>query len=185
MHQRTVVEPQRVRTFQRQQLRCGKCDHLINVELEVHVEISQFVRAMQALRCPDCGSKKILMGQNRSLAEDQAFPSTGDVSERASSWLENGEMGSSSEAIRLHMTGKPKQEMSAPADTADLRRCVLLLHRIPEWRERMSEMSVYGPWSRIAPQWAALESLFIEETGVGLERVSASRTGELLSSLRV
>lgn len=183
MHKRTVTEPSRVRTYQRQQLRCGKCDRLIDTELEVDIDIMEFVKAMKAIRCPHCGSKKILLGQNRSLVEDRAYPSTGDVEQRMAFWLENGEMGTSSEAIRLHMIGRPKGSMDAPRDAADLRRCVLLLHRIPEWRDRMGEMAVHPKWQRLAPEWGRLEALFVEDVGEGLERVPAPKANEALQAL--
>lgn len=58
-------------------------------------------------------------------------------------WLRTGERGLSSEAIAEQMSGLPVGQgygfSNHPSDPADLRRCRLLLDRVPEWQPRMSE----------------------------------------------
>jgi len=185
MKKREFIENGRLVTFQEQQLRCGKCDEIFGVFTEVNVSIDRFLQQMMAICCPRCQSTEIFMGQSRTLAEDQRFESSGPVERRARQWLDNGELGTSSLAIRAHMTGeRQEREVPAPRDTADLRRCILLLKRIPEWVPRMGEMASYPEWVGLAPEWDSLMELFLSEVGSKMERVPAPRTAERMESLR-
>lgn len=167
---------------QRTQLRCAKCNGLFEEETPIRVSVEIFVAALSAIRCPHCGSKKIFMGQNRSGAEDSQFPwGGGAIEERAATWKQNGERGLSSIAILEHMSGQTPRDPSSPRDIADFRRCMLLLRRIPEWSDRMAEMAVYEQWAKIAPVWAALAMVFVEEVGVDLEVKAAPNTALMLN----
>lgn len=68
-------------------------------------------------------------------------------------WLATGERGLSSEAIALTTLGlRPTGwRASWPLDPADLRRCLLLLERVPETRE-----GGLLPLAKRCPRWAAL-----------------------------
>lgn len=171
--------------IQKSQMRCGKCNHLFSGDIIVNCPIDVYLASLKAQRCPSCGAgyKKLLMGQSRSLAEDTAFDIGVSLSERIARWPQNGEIGQSSQAIHAFMTGT-RSLKHFPRDAADFRRCVLLLHRIPEWRPRMGEMAALGnEWSRLALAWPALEAAFLDDVGPGLDRVPAPKLHALLEPL--
>lgn len=75
-------------------------------------------------------------------------------------WLAIGERGASSDAIVNHLTGllggdDYDDRFAHPWDTADFRRCQLLLDQVPAlvgpFRERMHTLSPV--WSRLAANW--------------------------------
>ena len=73
-------------------------------------------------------------------------------------WLTTGERGISSNTIVQHLTGYPALGRWAgchPHDTADLRRCMLLLDACPELHrpffERMADASPI--WARLVEVW--------------------------------
>lgn len=165
------------------QLRCGKCDGLFEELTPIRVSVDIFVAALSAIRCPHCGSKKILMGQNRSGAEDSQFAWGDTLEARAAAWKENGERGLSSIAILEHMSGQTPKDPSAPRDVADLRRCMLLLRRIPEWSARMGEMAIYEQWAKIAPVWEALAMVFADEMGPEIENKASPNTALMLNKI--
>ncbi|WP_150129310.1 hypothetical protein [Bosea sp. RAC05] len=145
--------------------------------------VHEFVGIMEALRCPGCGGKKLLMGQGRTAAQDDSFDHGQTPEERQRLWLENGETGNSSAAIFGWMTGR-WVKASHPLDTDDLRRCVLLLRRFPEWQERMLEMTELSPeWRAIATNWARLQAAFVAEATPALLRRKMPVTAALLASL--
>jgi hypothetical protein len=84
-------------------------------------------------------------------------------------WLFGQDVGSSSKAIWRHMVNVPEPagwEMDAyPLDPDDLGRCVRLLDRFPEWRDRMPEMAEgHGPvWAALVPAWDEIVALYREE----------------------
>lgn len=68
-------------------------------------------------------------------------------------WLANGERGRSSNTMVTHLTGinaLGNSSPSPPLDHYDLRRCRLLVERVPEIAERFPRMA------RLTPEWAAL-----------------------------
>lgn len=107
-----------------------------------------------------------------------------DWKQRAEEWLNSRDTGISSESI-FHYMALGLKTGDAPSDPADVGRCLRLLARFPEWKPRMDEMAqVSTRWKRIVPQWAAIETSFIEEAGGKLpERWaswSAPKTYELM-----
>jgi hypothetical protein len=88
----------------------------------------------------------------------------------AAKWLDSGEQGLSSKSIftklsDLNIMGDwSRWGLQTPSDPDDLRRCILLLDMVPEWRERIFEMSVISDkWAAAARHWAELDNLFNEE----------------------
>ncbi len=164
------------------QLRCATCDTLMQMPFEP-MPVFEFVAIMEALRCPGCGGKKLLMGQSRTAAQDDSFDHGDTPEERQRLWLENGETGNSAAAIFGRMTGR-WVKASHPHDTDDLRRCVLLLRRFPEWEARMPEMAdLSEEWRGIAMNWARLKGAFIAEATPALLRRRMPVTAALLASL--
>jgi hypothetical protein len=78
------------------------------------------------------------------------------------SWVENGDVGASSNAIFFKMTGwrsdpRLKDVDAEPRDAADLLRCVQLLEAVPAFAGRISEMAEVSPgWRQLAENWDRL-----------------------------
>ena len=147
--------------------------------------MEEFVAQMMQLRCPFCDGNKITMGEGRSLSEDRALRhiTSGPIELRAGLWLASGEIGTSSKTIAWFMLGDADRagERSAPHDLDDLRRCLILLDRIPEWQARMREMGSQPGWGRLAERWGELADGFLAESPD--LNGPAPTTGALLSSL--
>lgn len=166
-------------TTQKTQYRCGKCRTLFEREMLVDVSVNLFVAQLREVRCPSCGGKKILMGQGRTLAEDRNFEWGDSYEERVAGWRMNGELGLSAQAIWDHMQGKPTKG-NHPHDLGDLRRCLLLLERVPEWKPRIREMATLSPqWASLSALWEAIVESFHAEGGEDLAGPDLTRTEAL------
>jgi hypothetical protein len=105
-------------------------------------------------------------------------------------WLANGERGASSNAIVQHLTGirTSHYEPCAPQDPADLRRCRLLLARVPSLAWRIGEMASCSPeWARLVLHWQELCALMDDESpgwseGVGRAPKTYALMRKLLSA---
>lgn len=115
---------------------------------------------------------------------DQGLDKTLSLDDRARRWIVDGQVGMSSKAIWAHMTGTQSECMSAPSDTDDLNRCLLLLDLIPEWTARMGEMATHGnEWQALSPIWTDLASTFIAEAGLDwCKGKSAPKTYQMMKS---
>ena len=152
-------------------LRCRTCDAPFRVP-GMRGAVEDVVARMLAVRCPRCRGRDVVIGEGRSLAEDRGFrttvpadPSTVDV--RLAEWLATGEVGASSLALASAATGRPDRG-GPPSDTGDLRRCVLLLDRIPEWAStapRAAAARDPDRWGSVASVWDDLVATFLRETG--------------------
>jgi hypothetical protein len=88
------------------------------------------------------------------------------MSEKALAWIVGNDTGMSSKALWAVMMGQ-KSDRSHPHDPADLGRCLRLLEAVPEWKPRLSEMAaVSNYWAALVANWAELERLMREETGM-------------------
>jgi hypothetical protein len=91
------------------------------------------------------------------------------ASAEAIKWLSEGEFGLSAYAIFHKMTGQtapraPRATAEYPHDAADLRRCLLLLEAVPEFKERFSAMREVSPtWARLVDAWDELTTQFTIE----------------------
>ena len=101
-------------------------------------------------------------------------------------WLADGEVGISSKAIALTAargaTYRRKELLGDhPHDPDDLRRCVLLLDRIPQARELAFPVLVQRCpyWAALIPQWDRLVGMLHEElaewTGLAPRTYAAMR----------
>jgi hypothetical protein len=84
------------------------------------------------------------------------------IEKRAAKWAATGDAGTSSKAILATMVGKPpKTRFCYPHDGGDLGRCIGLLDAVPEYRERMVEMTAIGPeWAALVDHWSELEAMY-------------------------
>jgi hypothetical protein len=82
-------------------------------------------------------------------------------------WRNGPDTGLSSETIWSVMMGRPPMRPSEPLDPSDFGRCYRLLQAFPAWRDRMGEMAAIRGWERLAPAWAELEALYVEELPSG------------------
>ncbi len=114
------------------------------------------------------------------------------ISRAANDWLKHGERGASSEAIFGKMTGISVGQnhgfRNNPADPSDFRRCEMLLRVVPEFRDRLPEMSSVSPvWAKLVEHWAEIVELMNSEVPGVFDntwvRGKASKTYELMNSL--
>lgn len=84
------------------------------------------------------------------------------LSPEAARWLAHGERGMSSEAMFEHLTGVkctrdgswPHASKAHPYDPADLRRCRLLLEKVPSLKALLPKMAdLSKPWANLARDW--------------------------------
>ena len=112
-------------------------------------------------------------------------PKRQTIEQRLGYWLANGDIGASSLAIAAVMLGAEIQTRRGschPHDSADFRRCVILLGYIPEWRDRLPEMRKVNPcWGVLVQHWAKLEAM-LNDHKTGSFRVSRA-IRELLSGV--
>lgn len=85
--------------------------------------------------------------------------------------------GLSSREIESHMLGlnsNTKKTSHIPIDHADFARCIDILKKHPEWRERLDEMKVYGyTWSNLVDNWDKLEKKYFS---IGFASASDTKT---------
>lgn len=166
------------------QLRCKSCRTVFDGAMTIG-PVAVAAAALMALRCPSCGGKQILLGQNRTASEDDRFrqvPIDGPLDVRAQEWRATGERGLSAQSIFAHMTGgDPGDGWQHPHDAGDLHRCMLLLRRIPEWAPRMPEMAKRSAcWSTLIGSWPQIVAAFHDEAGPDLANWPRPRTESLI-----
>lgn len=166
------------------QLRCKSCRTIFDGAMTVG-PVAVAVAALKALRCPSCGSKQVLLGQNRTAAEDDRYrkvPIDGSLDARVEDWRTTGERGLSAQSILVHMTGGDLGDgWQHPHGASDLHRCMLLLRRIPEWASRMPEMSRRSEcWKALIGSWPQLLAAFHDEAGPDLANWPRPRTKALI-----
>lgn len=85
-----------------------------------------------------------------------------DIMQRAAKWISSFDSGISSRALFAHMMrGAEIEEHAHPHDAGDFGRCHALLKLIPEWRARIDEMAVHGPyWKALVERWGEIEATF-------------------------
>lgn len=90
------------------------------------------------------------------------------IEQRVIEWLLSDDTGDSSKSICRHMMlNEGCGPFSYPSDPADLGRCLRLLARIPEWEDRIGEMTQNGPgWAGQVAVWWELEKTMRDEVGI-------------------
>lgn len=102
------------------------------------------------------------------LPNAEAWSNHGDLNE----WFANGERGISSDTIVMHLTGRihPRYP-DHPYDPSDVRRCELLLRRVPLLRLVFGEMATLSPvWAAFVARWDDIVALMEEEVPGCLDR---------------
>lgn len=113
---------------------------------------------------------------------------TPTLSLAATNWLANGRRGTSSNTMFTVMTGVDALGDSSPShphDPADLDRCLVLLHDVPELRAKLPLMAKASPaWAALIAVWDQLEALHIAEVGLGWTKSnSAAETYKLMRTI--
>jgi len=100
-----------------------------------------------------------------SSARQQAQSKASGLSADAQEWLATGRQGTSSQTIFQRLTGtRLTQRESHPSDPDDFGRCRRLLDQVPEFRQRLGEMSDVSPiWSKLVAEWDELCVLMDKE----------------------
>ena len=104
---------------------------------------------------------------------------------KAFQWLFSNDTGMSSKALLGHMVAGVS-DGSYPHDPADLGRCLRLLEKFPQWKERIPEMARYGSvWATYALHWNELRDMMDEEVGIDWSKArKAPKTYEFMSRLQ-
>lgn len=165
-----------IREYQMTGMRCRKCNTPFQSKMEVNIPIDQYVKQMRSIKCPSCGSKELTLGLNLSLSEDRGMRKNLErIEDRLQEWLDNGEIGLSSLYLASVLSGDATiaKEAAYPHDYDDLRRSLLLLDRIPEWKNEMFRMARKEGWEKIANRWPEIEAAILEADTEALNPTSA------------
>lgn len=84
------------------------------------------------------------------------------VERQAQWWWNNGERGSSSEALWNFFMGNPGRK-DHPWDPDDFKRCYKLLNAVPEWKSVLFKAKSLSPeWSNLIDNWDKLTEMYEE-----------------------
>lgn len=84
-----------------------------------------------------------------------------DVKEKAMWWFSNGEKGMSSETMWAYFMHNTTTQAHHPYDPDDFKRCYKLLEAVPEWKERILELSKLSPaWKNLSENWDKLTQMY-------------------------
>jgi len=84
-----------------------------------------------------------------------------DIELKALWWITNGNVGMSSKTMWLCFMNQPIQRIYHPYDPDDFSRCYKLLESVPEWKERILELSKLStPWKNLAENWVKLTEMY-------------------------
>jgi|GEM_PF-1977138 len=90
------------------------------------------------------------------------------LDDRMIAWIREGDRGISSEVIFEVLANHPLLEteldFSTPEDASDFNRCHELILRIPEWENRLNEVSEkHRHWKLIIERWQELKTCLIND----------------------
>lgn len=108
------------------------------------------------------------------------------VSDEAFAWLVGGERGKSSDSMFGFLAGvKSMQHGAYPLDSADFRRCRLLLEQVPEFNDRRQALAgLSGVWEGLVSKWDDLCAMMDAEAPAWRERLgSPSQTTQALQQI--
>lgn len=149
---------------------CGACKKWSDVESITNAPVAVVTAAMQAMRCPECGSANVGLGGGDDAGLLRASSGTA-IQKRLAAWRSRGDVGISSSTIANAFRSDVPISMGhsyVPQDPADFKRCYELLALIPEWRDKLAVVSGRWPfWRPFVDAWAELEALWAEESPTG------------------
>ncbi|WP_165356648.1 hypothetical protein [Sphingosinicella sp. BN140058] len=145
--------------------RCKSCNTAFRTELPTNVPVEEWVAALYEVRCPSCGAGtgQLGIGANLSQEEDMALRIDGPADVRAANWHDRAEIGASAVSLYRYFLSGSTEGLCVPDDLSALRRCIRLLEHVPEWTERMSELSADPKWGWLAANWPRVVDLFRAE----------------------
>jgi hypothetical protein len=161
-------------------------------DLLVNCSISTAVAMMRGIECPDCeaGYESLTMGHKPPVIE---APLEGDPAENVRLWMKGTDTGISSMTLAESFLGlntnvayRGKDSIGYPHDPADLGRCLRLIKRVPEVRERVDQLAKENKhWAKLAPRWDELAALMEEECGISGEKGSgkAPKTHQMMRDI--
>lgn len=100
-------------------------------------------------------------------------------------WVANGRVGLSSGVMAVAACGvKPKMPIH-PSDPDDLARCLMLLVRVPEIRDRLDRVAALSEtWAALVERWDEVEACFRDEVGLNWSHGDrAPKTYELMKAI--
>jgi ribosomal protein L37E len=151
-----------------QAMRCRKCGNRSFFTSILPAPVEEAVAVMMKARCAHCGAgvRSLTIGEGRTLEEDRVTrQSWASERLRAANWILQGELGASSKSIHAFMTGvEDHAGHVAPADLDDMRRCILLMHHVPEWLDRIPSMTSVPQWANIAPIFHIIQETYLGES---------------------
>lgn len=101
-------------------------------------------------------------------------------------WLFNGEAGESSKSMAYVLLGKKIKYAAFPHDPSDFRRCLLMLDKIPEFKDKLNVMAAQSEtWDKLINNWDSITSVFLTECDADNEYMfhRAPKTYELMKQV--
>jgi hypothetical protein len=143
-------------------------------------EIKHITVRNQKLFCINCGgehplvfplgikemTKKIeafneLHGDCKKTWEEPKADQSQNVLQKANWWITNGETGLSSKTMWSFFLNLNIPVINHPHDPDDFGRCYKLLEAVPEWKERIPELSKLSePWKNLSENWDKLTQMY-------------------------
>ena len=137
--------------FKNQNLLCTNCGSTYQMKMPIAVsEYSKKVQAFNDLHS-DCEKTWEEPKVNQSESEK----------EKAMWWIANGFVGLSSKTMWNFFMGNKDFIINHPYDPDDFSRCYKLLETVPEWKSRVSELSVLSKeWKNLSKNWEKLTEMY-------------------------
>lgn len=113
-------------------------------------------------------------------------PQPGDdaVRQAALAWLRTGQVGASSYALCVHLTGakdpsRGREITEHPWDVADFRRCLQFFEAVPAAREHLDRMREVSPvWHDLVENWERLEQIYHQKQA-GISQADQELTDQI------
>lgn len=164
---------------------CNTCGRWSDLESISNAPVSVVTAAMDAMRCPHCGSKNLGLGGGDDAEVLRAGAGT-TILMRLAVWRCRGNVGISSSTIANSFQRTvpiPGGHPNVPQDPVDFKRCCDLLTLIPEWLAKLAVVSsVYPFWQPFVAAWAELAELWEEESPSGACPKLYARMQELVQA---
>jgi hypothetical protein len=139
-------------TIRNEKLFCLNCGGEFALKFPIAIdEMTKKTKAFDDLH-KDC---------EKTWLEPQANQSQ-SIIEKANWWITNGHVGMSSKTMWSCFMGVQKFQINHPYDPDDFSRCFKLLEAVPEWKERILELSSLSiPWKNLAENWDMLTLMYV------------------------